>query len=181
MANIFKQMGKNTSPFILIAWPLGVLLVAVAVILMIEDYNTSRLGYMLIPTRKVDLAFVPFAVALVPLAGQIVCGFIYGRKTDRTWALLVMVLLFSVDFATDVYFKSLGVDKVFNWWLVPLAMLESLFIFTLGSEVMFTLMGGFVAETTHEFLTVFGQFLNMLLSSFESLIQNVTGSIGQKR
>ena len=62
---------------------------------------------------------------------------------------------------SDVVFKSGG-----NWGVVPVAVVESLFIFTLGSEVMFTIAGGFVLESLNEFMLVVGQFVGMVLSSF---------------
>lgn len=63
--------------------------------------------------------------------------FVFGRNTNKSWALWIGALLFLADLGTDVVFKSGG-----NWGLVPVATIESLFIFTLGSEVMFTIAGG---------------------------------------
>jgi len=72
MTNVFKQISSNTQPFILFAWPLGCVLVALSIVLMIEDYETSRAGYLALPTLKVHSGWVTFAVAALPQAGQIV-------------------------------------------------------------------------------------------------------------
>lgn len=45
MTNVFRTMAGNAKGFILFAWPLGLLLMALSVVLMVEDYATSRAGY----------------------------------------------------------------------------------------------------------------------------------------
>jgi hypothetical protein len=66
MTNVFRQISSNTRPFIVFAWPLGVLLVGLSLILMMEDYATSRAGYLALPTQKVNSDWVTFAVAALP-------------------------------------------------------------------------------------------------------------------
>jgi hypothetical protein len=168
MTNVFKQISSNTQPFVLFAWPLGCLLVALAVILMIEDYETSRAGYLALPTLKVHGGWVTFAVAALPQAGQIVLFYIFGRDTRRGWAMLLAGGLFLVDLGTDAWFKSGG-----QWSLVPLAVVESLFIFTLGSEVLFTIATGFVAETFSDFVVAFSVFLRTILDAFRSALETL--------
>ena len=175
MANIFKQMENRMAPFMIVAYPVAVLLLVISIILMIEDYNTSLEGYMRLPTSKIDLDYVPFAVAAIPQAGQVLLMFVFGRNTNKSWALWIGALLFLADLATDVIFKSSG-----NWGLVPVAVVESLFIFTLGSEVMFTIAGGFVLESMNEFMLILGQFIGMILNAFANLAQNVVDSVTPK-
>ena len=174
MANIFKQMENRMAPFMIVAYPVAVLLLVISIILMIEDYNTSLEGYMRLPTSKIDLDYVPFAVAAIPQAGQVLLMFVFGRNTNKSWALWIGALLFLADLATDVIFKSSG-----NWGLVPVAVVESLFIFTLGSEVMFTIAGGFVLESMNEFMLILGQFIGMILNAFANLdcVANPTASL----
>lgn len=160
MTNLFKQAAHNTQPFILFAWPLGCVLVGLALILMIEDYETSKAGYLALPTLKVHGGLVIWAVAALPQAGQIVLFYIFGRNTKRGWALLVAFGLFLADIGTDAWYKSGG-----DWSLMPLAIVESLFIFTLGSEVLFTIAAGFVAEGFADFVTVFSMFVRACMDA----------------
>lgn len=166
MTNVFKQISSNTQPFILFAWPLGCLLVALSLILMVEDYETSRAGYLVLPTLKVHTGWVTFAVAALPQAGQIVLFYIFGRDTRRGWAILLAGSLFMVDLGTDAWFKSGG-----DWSLMPLAIVESLFIFTLGSEVLFTIATGFVAETFSDFIVSLSMFVRAVLDAFRNALE----------
>jgi hypothetical protein len=168
MTNIFRQISKNTRPFILFAWPLGVLLVAFSIILMFEDYATSRAGYLALPTHKVNSDWVTFAVAALPQVGQIVLFYIFGRDTRRGWAVLLATVFFLADLGTDAWFKSGGA-----WSLMPLAVIESLFIFTLGSEVLFTIAAGFVAETFQEFLLAGSGLLRGIIEAVKEAMANL--------
>lgn len=163
MSNVFRQISSNTKPFILFAWPMGCLLVGLAVILMMEDYATSRAGYLALPTLKVNSTWVTFAVAALPQAGQIVLFYIFGRDTKRGWAALFAFLFFLADIGTDAWFKCGG-----NLRLVPLAIVESLFIFTLGSEVLFTIAVGFVAEAFPEFIVAAFALIKNTTDAFKS-------------
>jgi hypothetical protein len=169
MSNVFKEIRENTSSFILFAWPLGCFLIALSVVLMIEDYETSRMGYIALPTAKVHDGWVTFAVAFLPQAGQIVLFYIFGKNTKKGWAALVAILFFLTDIGTDAWFKSTG-----NWDLMPLAIVESLFIFTLGSEVLFTIAFGFVMESLPVFMASLGNWFNLLRIGFSAFL----GSLG---
>jgi hypothetical protein len=166
MSNVFRQISSNTRPFILFAWPLGCLLVGLAVILMMEDYATSRAGYLALPTLKVNSTWVTFAVAALPQAGQIVLFYIFGRDTKRGWAAVVALAFFLADIGTDAWFKCGG-----SLSLVPLAIVESLFIFTLGSEVLFTIAVGFVAEAFPEFIVAFFMLIKNVTDSFRAAME----------
>ena len=168
MTNMFKQISSNTRPFVLFAWPLGCLLVVLSVILMIEDYETSRAGYLALPTLKVHGGWVTFAVAALPQAGQIVLFFIFGRDTRRGWALLLAMALFVVDLGTDAWFKSGG-----QWTLMPLAIIESLFIFTLGSEVLFAIATGFVVEAFSDFIVAFSLLIRTIMDAFRTAMETL--------
>lgn len=168
MSNVFRQISSNTKPFILFAWPLGCVLVALSIILMIEDYETSRAGYLALPTLKVNGGWVTFAVAALPQAGQIVLFYIFGRDTRRGWAMMLALSLFLVDLGTDAWFKSSG-----QWSLMPLAIVESLFIFTLGSEVLFTIASGFVTEAFSDFVLTISLFIKTLMDVFRNAMETL--------
>lgn len=158
MTNLFRQISKNTSPIILFAWPLGCFLVALALILMFEDYATSKAGYLALPTQKVNSGWVIFAVAALPQVGQIVLYYIFARDTRKGWSALLASVFFLADLGTDSWYKSGG-----DWSLMPLAIVESFFVFTLGSEVLFTIAVGFVAETFGEFVIAVSSFLKTVI------------------
>jgi hypothetical protein len=156
-------MAENTRPILLFAWPLGVVLVLLSVVLMMEDYATSRAGYEMLPTLKVNSGWVTLAVAALPQVGQIVLFYIFGRDTKKGWAALLASIFFMADLMTDAWFKSGG-----SWGLMPLAVVESLFIFTLGSEVLFTIAVGFVAETFPEFVVTSSVMLRAIMNAIQT-------------
>lgn len=166
MTNVFRQISSNTRPFIVFAWPLGVLLVGLSLVLMMEDYATSRAGYLALPTQKVNSDWVTFAVAALPQVGQIVLFYIFGRDTRRGWAALLATSFFMVDLSTDAWFKSGG-----DWSLMPLAVVESLFIFTLGSEMLFTIAVGFVTEAFPDFMVALGLFIRTVMDAFRTALE----------
>jgi hypothetical protein len=51
---------------------------------------------------------------------------------------------------------------------MPLAVVESLFIFTLGSEVLFTIAVGFVAEAFGEFVVSLSAFIRTMIDALQS-------------
>ncbi|MDX1522329.1 MAG: hypothetical protein R3264_11930, partial [Anaerolineae bacterium] len=161
-------ISSNTKSVILFAWPLGVLLIVFSIILMYEDYLTSRAGYLALPTLKVNNGWVTFAVAALPQVGQIVLFYIFGRDTRRGWAALMAFIFFAADLGTDSWFKSGG-----QLSLIPLAVVESLFIFTLGSEVLFTIAVGFVTETFHEFMLAGSNFIKGALDAVTHSLENL--------
>jgi hypothetical protein len=163
MTNMFKQISSNTGPIILFAWPLGCLLAALAIILMWEDYATSKAGYLALPTQKVNSGYVILAVAALPQVGQIVLYYIFARDTRKGWAALLASIFFLADLGTDAWYKSAG-----QWSLMPLAIAESLFVFTLGSEVLFTIALGFVAETFGEFVVALSAFIRTGLDALQT-------------
>jgi hypothetical protein len=161
-------MSDNAKTLILFVWPLALLLAGLSFILMYEDYMTSRAGYEALPTQKVNDGLVIFAVAALPQVAQIVLFFVFGRDTRKNWAIGLAFAFFLADLGTDAWYKSGG-----DWLLMPLAIVESLFIFTLGSEVLFTIAVGFLSEAFPEFLIAFSTFIaactKALGVAFESL------------
>jgi hypothetical protein len=168
MTNVFNSMKSNTKGMILFAFPLAVFLIGLSLVLMYEDYATSRAGYLALPTLKVNHDWVTFAVAALPQVGQIVLFYIFGRDTRKGWAVMLATAFFLADLGTDAWFKSGG-----EWSLMPLAILESLFIFTLGSEVLFTVATGFVAEAFGEFMVALGGFFGAFREGIASMAEGL--------
>ncbi len=155
MSNVFKRAAGKTKPLIIFIYPLAALLAVLSFILMWEDYLTSKAGYEALPTQKVNYGgLVIFAVAALPQVAQVVLGFIWGRDTNKGWALFLAIGFFLADLSTDAWYKSGG-----DWGLMPLAIVESIIIFTLGSEVLFTIAIGFLSEAFPDFLVSLSTFL----------------------
>lgn len=136
----------------------------------IEDYTTSRLGYMALPTRKAN-DYVIWLVAAIPQIGQIGFSYAWGRewKTNRKMAavsLLVAMGLFMVDVGTDMVYKASG--QGLEVWVM--AFLESALLFTLGSEVMLTVSFGMIVSMGPEFvgqLVAIGHKMSEILDSLD--------------
>lgn len=151
--------------------PLTLVFLAMLVISLItsyEDFTTSRLGYLEIPTRKAN-PIVIYAVALIPQVGQIGFAYAYGRewKTSKSMAMLCLLValgLHFVDVGTDMVYKASGMG--IEVWV--LAFIESELLYTLGSEVMLTISFGMLlylmpemiaqlALLAKEFMTALGE------------------------
>lgn len=170
MSNVFKNMGRNAQHILLLVFPLAIMLIGISLVLMVEDFRTSLRGYQALPTTKVDTDWVPYAVAALPQVGQIVLAYIVARNTQRRWAGVLAFGFFLVDIGTDITYKING-----NLTLVPIAFMETLFIFTLGSEVLFTLAVGFVAETFAEFIALVAVFVQSILAAIETMVKALVG------
>jgi hypothetical protein len=142
---------------------------AVAIIISYGDYTSSRLGYMMLPTRKTSAAVI-WAVALVPQLGQIGFSYAWGRdwRTNRQLAfisLFTAVSLFLVDVGTDVYFKAAGQGT--EAWLVAIP--ESILLFTLGSEIMLVVSFGMLVQLLPEFVAQAQQLAERLSKALDKL------------
>ena len=160
MSNMINDLGQKFVRFILVVWPIAAVLVVGSSLLMYEDYMTTYHGYLLIPTTKVNKDWVPFIVALVPQAGQIVLFYLYATDTSKVWASKAALFLFLADSATDVYFK---LDATWQGWpMLGVAIAETIVVFTIGSEFIFTVCLAFCAETFGEFIASGGKVLDSI-------------------
>lgn len=113
----------------------------IAVFLAVQDYQTSRLGYMLLPSQKVDPETTAALVGLLPQLLQIAMMWVGATKPQaRKLAIILWLVAFVPDFAADLMFKM-------NWAVQPepylaavvSTVIETLFLFTLGSEFLLVL------------------------------------------
>jgi hypothetical protein len=135
----FDDMTRKAqnSPFIVLIFAVFLTLFVISLVLMYEDYNTSYLGYSLIPTNKAN-PNLGIWVALLPQAIQIALTYL-GIEKKNPWYIIAAGLALLLDVSTDVYFKSYGGRTMSLVWI---ATIESLTLFTLGSELLFVLSGG---------------------------------------
>ncbi len=129
----FNQMTSkiNRSPAIIGVFVVFLTLLVISLVLTVEDFNTSLLGYQMIPTAKSN-DMLPWFVAGLPQLIQIALAYVAIEKKNP-WYLAVAIIAFMADMSTDVYFKSYGGQ---TWALVWVASLESLILYTLGSEIL---------------------------------------------
>jgi hypothetical protein len=151
MSNLLKYTANRIkdSSFII---PIFVFVVAACLIslaILWEDYSTSLFGYQALPTRKANDWVIPM-VAAMPQVFQVILFYAFLRDTNTNkWALALAFGLFLVDSGTDVYYKSNG----FQSNLILLSVLETFTVYTLGSEVLFTMSFGLFFELLEPFLS----------------------------
>lgn len=114
-----------------------------------EDYNSSWYGYDMLPTRKTGQEVVT-VIALLPQVGQIIFFYMFGRSVELVngrrkvnylyFFIAFFLLLF--DMGTDMFFKASGLA----WYVWIVAFVESITIFTIGSEMLLTGAAGLFIE-----------------------------------
>lgn len=103
--------------------------------LSVWDYQTSVIGYQLLPSRKLEADTAAALIGLLPQLLQIAMGWVAAsRARGRRLALLLMALAFTFDFITDLQFKMDGLPGDFG--LAAITVIETLALFTLGSEFL---------------------------------------------
>lgn len=139
------------SAFILPIFIIYLLLLAISCLTSWEDYWTSFWGYEALPTAE-GYWYVAYAVALLPQVGQAAAAYIVialaDNEEDRLYMIIgaiLWVLLFFIDFYTDMFFRN-GLDWNVGLEVWIAALLQTVGIFTLGSEVAFIVGFGMVCE-----------------------------------
>lgn len=135
--------------------------VVIGVFAFYEDYQSSLHGYNLLPTRKSGQEVVQ-VIAMLPQVGQIIFFYMFGisieilpsgkRRVNYIYFFIAFFLLL-FDLGTDVYFKASGMSFVV--WII--ALVESITIFTIGSEMLLTASLGLFLELAPESLKQLGQ------------------------
>jgi len=143
---------------ITLAVMLGVVIGAFA---FYEDYQSSLHGYALLPTRKSGQEVIA-VIALLPQVGQIIFFYMFGnsieilpngkRRINYIYFIIAFFLLF-FDLGTDIYFKASGMPAIV--WVI--AFVESITVFTIGSEMLLTASVGLFLELAPEALKQLGQ------------------------
>ena len=121
----------------------------------VEDYWTSYWGYEALPTQT-GFGWTPYVVAALPSVGQIAAGYIalalgWDSKADRKYTVISMVvwfILFYIDAFTDMYFRLNGVARDPSATFA--ALMQTLGIFTIGSELAFVVGFGMTMQLLPE-------------------------------
>lgn len=127
----------------------------------IEDYNTSLLGYSLIPTKKYG-SYVGYFVAALPQVGQMAFFYMFLEAGGSRKYGIVTALFFLVDNVTDIVYKIAG-----NAMLIPVAAIETFVIYTLGSEVALTISFGMLVELFPDVLSVLSDWMQAIYKALE--------------
>ena len=169
MSNLFKRTSETIkkSPMVIPLFLVFVVMFIVAIGVNIEDYSTSRLGYMEIPTRKAN-DWVIWLVALIPQVGQIGFSYLFAADTNKRWAAITAFSLHFVDVATDMVYKAFPYTPI----SVISAFIESEVIYTLGSEIMLVTSFGMVVALFPDFICELG---NLMTKIFQALSPNEEG------
>lgn len=140
-----------------------------------EDYQSSLHGYNLLPTRKSGQEVVQ-VIALLPQVGQIIFFYMFGnsietlpngrRKINYIYFIVAFFLLL-FDLGTDIFFKAYEQD--FIVWII--AFVESVTVFTIGSEMLLTASIGLFFELAPEALKQTGQVFAACLGDDEEAHQ----------
>lgn len=163
MSNVFAGAASRIrgSTVVVPVYFAFIALLIIGVGLWIEDYNTSYAGYAAFPTRKVG-EYVTWLVAALPQVGQIAFFYLYMNDTQKRWSFFTAVLLFIVDIGTDVWYKMDG-----QVGLLPLAVVESFAIYTIGSEVAVTASFGMLLELFPDVWKATSEFFDRAMGAIE--------------
>ena len=121
---------RKKPAIVLIVFLVWCALFLVALRLSWEDYLTSVLGYQAIYTNKTS-ADVAWFVGALPQLLQVAFGFVALEKRSQG-ALAISLIAFLFDVVTDVVYKTAGLPT----YSIPIATIESVVLFTLGSEFL---------------------------------------------
>jgi len=153
---------------ITLAVMLGIIISAFA---FYEDYQSSLHGYEMLPTRKSGEEVIQM-IALLPQVGQIIFFYLFGnsvevlpngrRRINYIYFIVASFLLF-FDLGTDMYYKASGAF----WPVWIIAFVESITVFTIGSEMLLTASLGLFFELAPEAIKQLGQFFGAFLGEDE--------------
>lgn len=137
-----------------------------SIFLLYEDWHTSLWGYERLSTQP-GFPFTGYIVASLPLLVQILAGYFAialgfdGRKDTNKlamYAFFILAAAFLVDVYTDVIYRVGEQQEVPVTWVE--GVLQSIIIFTLGSEMAFTVSFGFLRVITFQALLDLGGMLD---------------------
>lgn len=171
--SFFRSVSRRLrqGPFFIPVFFVFVGLAIVASFAAWADYYSSVQGYAMLPTRKPRGELMPWIIGALPQLGQI--GFMYAfaetlEKRNGKWVgnnlyTFMTVFLFLFDITTDVWYKASGGD----FFTYIIALIESLVVFTIGSEVLTVLSYGMVINMLPDFIKAIGNLLGSLFADDE--------------
>jgi len=138
-----------------------VALLAVSIFLFVTDYITSVYGYGLLETQNVSTAEAWFVGALPQLV-QVAFGFMALERRNWLFAALAGAALV-VDVGTDMTFR---IGETQSLIIYMTALLQSIVLFTLGSEFLLVASLENIIEYLPDVLEAMAISANRLVASF---------------
>ncbi len=157
----FGQDLREKPAVMLLVFLVLMALLAVSVFLFVTDYITSVQGYFLLGTQRVSTAEAWFVGALPQLV-QVAFGFMALERKNRLLAFIAGAAFF-VDVGTDVAFR---VGDATTLSVYVIATLQSVLLFTLGSEFLLIASLENMIEYFPNVLEAMAISSNRLVSSF---------------
>lgn len=168
--SVFADTAKKitNSAFIIPVFLAVIVGIVIGCFAFYEDYQSSLHGYAMLPTRKSGEEIMK-AIALLPQVGQIIFFYMFGQTAEilpngrRRINYLYFVIAFFLllfDLGTDMYFKASGLG-VGVWFI---AFVESITIFTIGSEMLLTASAGLFLELLPKVFEQLGDFAARIAS-----------------
>jgi hypothetical protein len=145
-----------------------VALLAVSVFLFVTDYITSVYGYTLLGTQSVSKAEAYFVGALPQLV-QVAFGFMALERRNWLFAGIAGAALL-VDVGTDVAFR---VGETPTAGLFVIAFLQTMILFTLGSEFLLVASLENIIEYSPDVLEAMALSSNRLVRSFTKVADTI--------
>ena len=183
MSSYVKDLGnsirKNKAVTIII-WVAALVGLVISCMLMYEDYCTSRSGYIAIPTAKVN-DYTLHVVPILPSLIAFIAGWMWFTvdakdkvdKRARSAYFMLAALCLLVDIGTDMIYKVNG-----DWHNVFWAFGESLFIYTIGSEMLLGLSFGLVLDLFPDMLKSLGWVVSSIQKAFRELSDMLSDAFG---
>lgn len=138
-----------------------VALLAVAIFLFVTDYITSVYGYYRLGTERVSDAEAWFVGALPQLV-QVAFGFMALERRNWLFAALAGAA-FVIDVGTDMTFR---IGSATGFGIYATALLQSILLFTLGSEFLLVASLENIIEYLPDVLEAMAISSSRLVSSF---------------
>lgn len=173
MSNVWQDNFKRKpKPIIFIVYIVAIIACYMSIILGYEDYSTTVEAYKLLPTMKVNEEMISTLVGAFPMVVQILMTFMFFQDTEdrgKYWKLFFAGLCFALDTGTDVYYKSGQ-----SWSNVPVSLIESIALFTFGSEFLFVVSTGFLYYNFADFISVLGGIINQIIVGVGMMVNQIT-------
>jgi hypothetical protein len=145
-----------------------VALLAVSVFLFVTDYVTSVRGYDLLGTARVSMAEA-WVVGALPQLVQVAFGFMAMERRNWLFAALAGAALL-VDVTTDTAFRVSGAAQP-GFALYLTAFLQSITLFTLGSEFLLVASLENIIEYLPDVLEAMAITSNRMVDSFTNVAE----------
>lgn len=178
MANVFKATAEyvRSTRMIVLAFFVFLAGTIISAGLLAEDLGTTYYAYIELPTRKIYW-ITPFLVAALPTVGTMAASYAYGMNVGtggRMKIFLIVAILFVVfDTITDYTYKIGGTAQLGTFDYVW-GFIETLWLYTVGAELMFTFCLGTLLEIWSDSLQKLGDIVAETIEVIVAVIERLS-------